>query len=288
MSPEPALKTTAEPVEPGLGYLTLQAALDRFGQPPSQLDPAQAAQAAKQAKAAALLQAKILAAPEAKGISTDASALDRAVAELKERFPEPDLFAATLEREGLDMSELRGGLARQLMVDAVLDKAVAGKVQVTPHEVESYYERHPEQFQRPATWAVRHILITVNPEFAENTLEAATARIEQVGSRVGRSLGKFRQEAARQSECPSALQEGWLGRIPSGTLYPELDAVLTTMGSGDIRGPIATEVGLHLLACDEAFPAGEVPLSEAGPVIREKLVERRRQALIRAWVAGLG
>ena len=93
--------------------------------------------------------------------------------------------------------------------------------------------------------------------------------------------------AEAHSECPTALEQGLLGEVARGKLYPELEAVLFTLQEGHFGGPVETRLGFHLIFCERIHPAQAPPFTKVRDAIRTRLVERSRRDCQQAWLAGL-
>ncbi|WP_338018551.1 MULTISPECIES: nitrogen fixation protein NifZ [unclassified Halorhodospira] len=154
--------------------------------------------------------------------------------------------------------------------------------EVTDEDVERFYREHPERFQRDETRTVRHLLITINDEFPENTRQRAWARAEKLAGKLADDPRGFAAAAERHSECPSALHGGLVGRVARGQLHEELDAALFEMAAGEVRGPVETAMGLHVLLCETVHPPDVAPLDdELRERIRGALQEKRARQVQR-------
>jgi peptidyl-prolyl cis-trans isomerase C len=173
------------------------------------------------------------------------------------------------------------------MFDAVMLRVAPDRIEISEHELEQFFETHRNQFEVPETRLARHILITVNPDFPENRRETAHARMEQVATELAGEADRFEPLARRYSECPSAMEGGQLGRVPRGQLYPELDAMLFQLPEGGISPILESELGFHLLLCEQIMSGRQIPFSEAAPRIRELLEARQRRGHQQAWLAAL-
>ena len=273
---------------PELLYIELRAALDYFDKPLGSLSDDERGIVRHRALRAYDIGARALASSEARDVHVPEGQVTRALREIESRYPEPRQFQEELSRHGLDREGLLQALYRELRLEALLERVAARAEPVTDEEVARYHACHKDRLQRPETRTVRQILITLNPDFPENTPEAARARLEAIRETLLADPGMFADLAMRHSECPSALQGGLLGRVPEGHLYPELDAVLFRMTAGMVSEPVQTEVGLLLLYCETIHPAGPVTLDEAGGRIRQLLEQRRQANCRRAWLESLG
>lgn len=268
-------------------YLELKTAQNLYGKPPAELAEAERGKVETLARRQFTLESRVLRAPEARDAVVPAASLEAALEEIRKRYPEPAELDADLARNGLDLDGYREALERELKVDAILEKVGSRASQVSEIDVELYWQYHPEQFRRPETRRARHILVTINPELADNTPAAARARIEAIAARLAKDPKRFEEQALKHSECPTALQGGRLGDVPRGQLYPELDAALFTLAPGQISGVLTSPLGYHLLWCEAIQEERELGLDQARSRIRELLEQRRKRICQQAWLKQL-
>ena len=108
---------------------------------------------------------------------------------------------------------LRKSLYRELLFDSVMQRVAANSAEVNELDVHLFYEMHHDRFQTPESRVASHVLITINPDFPENTREAALARIQEVVRKLAGRANRFEEFARRYSECPSAMEGGKLGEV---------------------------------------------------------------------------
>ncbi len=273
--------------EQAVAYLELKAAQNLFGKPPTALEANEREHVRKMAAKQFSLEARVLAAPEARDAMVPPASLAAAMEEIRKRYADMTDFHADLQHNGLDEAGFMDALERELLVEAILEKVGTRAAQVSDIDVEVYYHYHPDQFRRPETRRVRHILVTLNDDLPDNTRPVAQSRIEAVAARLARDPKRFEEQAMKHSECPTALQGGMLGDVPRGQLYPELDAALFEMDEGEISPILESPMGLHLLRCDGITPAAVLTLKEARVPIRTLLEQRRKRVCQGAWVKQL-
>ena len=273
--------------EPAVAYLELKAAQNLFGKPPTALEASEREHVRKMAAKQYGLEARVLAAPEARDAMVPPASLTAAMEEIRKRYGDAADFHADLEHNGLDEAGFMDALERELLVEAILEKVGTRAAQVSDIDVELYYRYHPDQFRRPETRRVRHILITLNGALPDNTRPVAQTRIETIAERLARDPKRFEEQAMKHSECPTALHGGLLGEVPRGQLYPELDAALFGMKAGEISEILESPMGLHLLRCDAITPAAVLGMKEARGPIRILLEQRRKRVCQGAWVKQL-
>ena len=274
-------------IESGVAYLALKAAQKLYGKVPDALQPAEFERVQTMAQQQHQLEARVLAAPEARDAMVPPSTLQVAMQEIRGRYPNEDDFANDLAHNGLDEASFAIALERELRVEAILEKVATRAAKVSDVDVELYYRYHPDQFRRPETRLARHILITINETIAENTRTAAGQRIGAIAARLAKEPQRFEEQALKHSECPTALDGGKLGDLPRGKLFPELDKALFELNAGEVSGVLESELGFHILRCDAVNEAGVLSFTQASPHIHKLMEQKRKRACQQAWVKQL-
>lgn len=268
-------------------YHLLRAALNNFGKNPHELSSNELHAARQQALKAFELEQLVLNTPEAHDIVLPNSLVDKSIEDVKARYPTEEEFITDLTANELDMEKLQSAVYRELLVETVLERVASRAADISELDIMLYYYLHKDKFVKPETRSAYHILITLNEDFEENHRAAATERLQQIRKRLLKKPDRFGEQAMKHSECPTALRDGFLGDIPRGELYPELDQVMFSMKQGEISEIVESPVGLHLLYCKEINNAGPVAMKKAQDKIREHLLQRRRRMCQKNWLAGL-
>lgn len=268
-------------------YHVLRAAINRFGKAPRELEPEQLEQVRFQAVKECELEQVVLDSVEARDIHIPESVLRDAVKQVENNYPDRDTYVSDLQGNGLNELLFQQAIERELRVNTVLDRVSSRAAKISELDCMLFYFMHKDKFNQPETRTVRHILITLNDDYAENTRTAAFDKLAAIRKRVCEKPKRFSEQAMKHSECPTAMHGGLLGKIPRGQLYAELDEKLFCMKLGEISEVIESEIGFHILYCEDIRTAGPVPFKEAEPRIREKLIKRRMRMCQKSWLAEL-
>ncbi len=268
-------------------YNLLRAALSLFKKSPYELEEAELQQARTQALNEFRIESRVLNTPEAAAVIITEQELQQAYQEIRGRYDDEDAFFSDLEKNQLNQDSLQAALYRQCKVNTVLEVVAGRAPAVSDVDIGIYYQLHPEQFHRPERREACHIFISINPDYAENTAEAALLRAQELCDKLRKKPHKFADLALRHSECPTALQGGVLGIVSRGTLYPELDEVLFKLKSGEVSEVVKSEIGFHVLLCKSIQKPETLSLAKATPKIRQLMNDRARRTCQRAWIAGL-
>lgn len=273
--------------ERSLAYQEFKAAQSLFSKAPRQLDAAERERVRRVAARHHEIEARVLEAPEARGVCVPEATVAGAKREIRARYADASEYLADLEANDLTESELAEALRRDLAVEAVLERVSARAEQVTDTDVEIFYHLNRARFVLPERRTARQILITINDQFAENARPAALARIREIRERVLRDPQRFADQALKHSECPTALQGGMLGEYVAGQMFPELEAGLFALPEGGVSEIIESHLGFHLLRCEAIVAATVAELAQVAARIRESLQTQRARACQRAWIKQL-
>lgn len=261
-------------------WLELKLAWGLHNKRPEDLDSTEREKLARVVQKQHQLEALILGSSEASTVVVSPQALAARLAEIRGRYPNQDDLDADLNQLGLDEHDLEREAARDLHLEGILERVSSWSEPVSDTDAEIYYRMHPKAFQRPEQRTIRHILIVFDtPEeraAAETTLNSARQKIKTVED--------FAQQALRHSQCPTAMEGGKVGTVGRGKLFPELDAVAFALEMGELSAVTESEMGLHLLRCDEIHPAQELTFASVKARIVTHLQEERRQATQKAWL----
>lgn len=118
------------------------------------------------------------------------------------------------------------------------------KVDVSEQALKDYYEQVKERFESPERRQGRHILITAT----DGLDDAAAQKKAQELTDKAKGGGDFAQLAKENSKDPgSAAQGGDLGWAQKGMFVGPFEDALFSMQKGEIRGPVKTQFGYHVL-----------------------------------------
>lgn len=268
-------------------YHVLKASLTHKQCMPNELNELDAAKVRKIAGETLALESAVLNSEKAANVHVPASMVDDSVSELEARYPSREAFLDELEANHIDTMILREAIERQLKVDATLEEVSMGLPDPTDDEIAEFYEKNIGRFTLPETREARHILMTINPDFLENTRENAFARMSELEKQIKEKGVSFETLASRHSECPTALQGGTLGRVKPGQLYDEIDQTLFSLAEGHCSGIIETEAGFHLVHCEKIHGARSLELKEVSFRISEHLHKKLKERVQQSWMANI-
>lgn len=268
-------------------YSRLKLATRHFGRVPASLTDDEQHQLDSLLTQQIRLENRILSYAEQSDIHIPAHALDDALMQVRSAYTDESAWLAAMAAIDLDRDGLQEALLRELTVNAVMDKVSENLVPMSTADARRWYAEHPSQFIRPERRLAAHILLTVQDEQSADDLEAIYAQIQQIRMRAIAGSSVFGALALRYSECPTALQEGRIGLVRQGQLYPELDEVLFRLPLMQISPVVRSPMGFHILRCERIEIKSVLPVDAAIPKIIETQLSQARAKLQKRWLAWL-
>ena len=125
---------------------------------------------------------------------------------------------------------------------------IESEVQVTDEALLAYYDQVKERFTEQERRRGRHILIAIDDTVDD---AAAKATADEVLTKLNAG-GDFAELAKQYSKDPvSAEKGGDLDWATRGMFVGPFEDALFAMNEGELRGPVKTEFGYHILRLDD-------------------------------------
>jgi len=191
--------------------------------------------------------------------------------EIKVTPADVERYYAANKAEFTDPEEIR---AEYLVLDVA---AVAAGIAVSEQAVADYYADNAAQFGQPELRSASHILIVVDKNADAATREQALKKATGLYETLTKAPQRFAELARTQSQDPgSAAQDGSLGSFGRGMMVKPFEDAVFSMKPNEIRGPVESDFGYHIIRLDGIEPAQTAPLSEVRAVVVDEL--RKQQA----------
>ena len=169
-----------------------------------------------------------------------------------------------LERDQAFKDQL-AAVKEQLLMEYAISKCVES-VRVTEDDVRGYYDAHKDEMMEEETVNASHILVDSEEKATELLAAINTGEIT------------FEDAARENSSCPSSQQGGNLGDFGRGQMVPEFDAACFDMAEGEVRGPVKTQFGYHLIRLNKKNEAQALSYNDVRAQLYEQLTRERQQA----------
>jgi len=165
--------------------------------------------------------------------------------------------------------------ANYLLVDKL---KVRAKMPITDAEIRAEYEAKKATFAVPEQVNASHILVKVDANAGPEEDAKAKAKAESLTARA-KAGEDFAKLASENTDDPSGKETG--GALPPfgrGQMVPEFEQAAFEMKPGEIRGPVKTNFGYHVIKLTAKTAAGTRSLEEVRPSLSGELAERKAGA----------
>jgi peptidyl-prolyl cis-trans isomerase C len=173
-----------------------------------------------------------------------------------------------------DVAEQVANLRRELMIRALVQDEIAGKIKVEEKDVEEYFKAHPEEFSGD-TLQLRHILVQTEDEAKD--LQARLTKNESFDELAK----KYSQDSA------SAPKGGDLGSLSREQMLPEFARAAFSLKPGEVSGPVKTPFGFHIIKLVERKKGQPLTFDQVKGQLQRRLLEERQSQRFQAWMKDL-
>jgi peptidyl-prolyl cis-trans isomerase SurA len=208
-------------------------------------------------------------------------------------LPSMEALQKAAEDQGVSWEDFKQSIRNQIISQQVVRDEVGRHVNVTPSELQSYYDQHKQDYDQPEAVKLNEILIpTANPDDAAQ-VDAAKKKADDVYATL-KGGADFAATAKTASGGPTAAQGGELGEYKRGQLgSKQLEDPTFALKPNEFTEPIRTKQGYVILQVVQHSAGGvqsykdvepqledAVGMAKMGPAMREYLTKLREDAYI--------
>jgi peptidyl-prolyl cis-trans isomerase SurA len=221
-------------------------------------------------------------------LTVTAEEVDRAIEEVKKQNKLDDAtFVEALKGQGFTLESYRKNLRKQILELKVINTAVRSRVNVSDDDVKMFYKQNERQLSGDKKAHLMQVLIAV----ADGAPPAEVERRHALAAKVvaeARAGKKFAELAKAYSDDEATKPDGGdLGWIGTGVLIDPLDEVVAGMDAGDVRGPVRSARGFHILYLVERKAGDLRPFDEVKEQIRKQLYDQQVEKTSQQWIREL-
>ncbi len=217
----------------------------------------------------------ILAASKAKGLELREEAVTKRIKEIKAKYPTEDDFLASLDAQGLTVTDLKNKIMDQMKARYTVDIEVRDKIFVNPQEVTKYYSEHMNEFTRKTKYDLQSVYVSFDKGKQEARNKASEARAKLA---AGENFEKLSKE---YSELPS------VGAIEQGQMVPAVERAVFDLKVGEVSDPIEVDAGIYVFKVVGILPGRVETLEEAKDKIHNKLYDQLFEKKFKEWISKL-
>lgn len=166
---------------------------------------------------------------------------------------------------------------------------LAKQIQVNADETRKYFEEHKDGFGQPEERQASHILISVPATASDADKAAARAKAEQLLAQVKQTPQSFADLAKQHSQDPgSAAKGGDLGFFGRGMMVKTFEDAVFQMRPEEIRGPIQTDFGFHIIKLSAIKAGKAVNFDEVKTQVEQELKKQKAEKTFGEMAEGFG
>ena len=188
--------------------------------------------------------------------------------------------------QGVSYEDFKANIRNQIITQNVMRQQVGEHIEMTPGEVQQYYEQHKQDYTEPESERLSEILISTGQNGADDPAKvaAAKAKADDIEARL-HAGGDFAQLARSFSDGTTAASGGDLGTYQRGKLGQVLEDKTFNLQSGQYTDPILTRQGYIILKVVQHTPGGPRPFKDAEQDVEEAFYMSKMEPAIRDYLS---
>lgn len=218
------------------------------------------------------------------GLSASDAEVDAYINQIKQQNQlDEDALNLALKQQGLTLEGYRGQIKKEILKNQLVGRQIRQRVNISPEQVQRYYEEHQEEFAQPAAIKVRHIFFALPASASEADAQHTLEKVQEAQKRLADG-DDFEDVAEDLSEGPEASEGGLLGLMRKGQMQDEIEEVAFSLKSGEVSEPVRSAAGVHILKVDERESESQVPIEDVREQIKERLYAEAIESRFQQWI----
>lgn len=150
------------------------------------------------------------------------------------------------------------------------------------------YQEQIAKYSSPEKREVAHILVQLPANASEAERQAAAARANRLAAQARAPGADFAALArANSDDAGSKAAGGDLGWISKGAMPAAFEQAAFAMQPGEVRGPVKTEFGWHIIKLNQIQPGVQRPFEEVRQELEKQALDNGREQAFNELVSKL-
>jgi peptidyl-prolyl cis-trans isomerase SurA len=193
------------------------------------------------------------------------------------------------EQQGYSYEDFEANLRNQIVTQDVMREEVGRKINITPGEVQRYFDEHKQDYAQPESVKLDEILISTGTPaaggFGEDPQKVADAQAKANDVEAKLHAGTDFSELARSvSDGTTAAQGGDLGTYKRGQLGEVFEDATFPLKVGEYTQPIRTKQGFVILKVVQHTPGGIPPFKDVEQDVEQNYYMSKMEPAIRTYL----
>ncbi len=156
-------------------------------------------------------------------------------------------FQQAIEADGISYIEMRDQIRREIRINRVQQGVMRNRIQVSEQEIKDFLASEVGQVVTADEYRLAHILLPLPEDADAREQRAVRDQAEDILRQIDEEGADFQSLAVQKSAGQNALDGGDLGWRKAVQLPTMFSDVAQEMEIGDVRGPIKSGSGYHLV-----------------------------------------
>jgi peptidyl-prolyl cis-trans isomerase SurA len=186
--------------------------------------------------------------------------------------------------QGYSFEDFKANIRNQIVTQEVMREEVGRRVQITPGEVERYFNAHKQDYAKPEGVQLSEILVSTGPDPDDKAkTDAGKAKADEIEAKL-HGGGDFSQLAKSFSEGTTAADGGAFGTFHRGELAKVFEDSTFNLKPGEWTEPIRTKQGYVIFKVDQHLPGGVPAYKDVEQDVEQNLYESRMMPAMRDYL----
>jgi peptidyl-prolyl cis-trans isomerase C len=219
-----------------------------------------------------------------RNVTIPAERLNKAVAEFRKQFDTPAQYREYLQSEFNGNEQgLREKIKRSLLIEQLLKSEVEAKSAVSAVELRGFYDKNPQKFQYPESFAIQTISVIPPQNATAAQLKEAKKRADEAykQAKTTKTAMEFGLLAEKVSEDDYRVMLGDHKWVSRAQMPPEILPLALKMKDGEMSGLIQVGPNYVVFRMNKHIPAGKTPFAQVKDSLRKEL-EKQKTDQVRA------
>jgi len=221
-----------------------------------------------------------------KGITVEPEAIASDLKQIKKGFATDADFKKLIAESGLTEAELQSDIERGQVINKLIDTQIGALVVIPDQEIRTFYDTHPESFQKSEQVRASHILIKIDSKDEPSVKDEKKAKLQMIQKRL-KGGEDFAVLAKEFSECPSNIKGGDLGYFGRGNMVKPFEDAAFALKTGEVSDIVETRFGYHLIKVVDKKPASVVAYVDAKDNIGQYLKKEKTGKELKGYIEEL-
>lgn len=157
-----------------------------------------------------------------------------------------DEFREAIRKDGISYPEMRNQIRREMAISRVQQGIMRNRIEITDKEIDNFLSSELGEIVTADEYRLAHILLPIPDNASSDKIREIRENAENIVQQV-KEGASFQSLAVEKSAGQNALEGGDLGWRKAVQLPTIFSDVAPQMQTGEVRGPIKSGSGYHVI-----------------------------------------